>query len=153
MQYNHFKYFKNTFRFQKLIAKLCSIFHFIYTVMPPYPLIQYLRFTTAQKKIENWINQQFMCFKMRIKWEWTITWWNPAAQTCPVLDSSSFAPILTLPLAFFLLLAFSLFALVAAITQCLCSECHYLSIKLYCIYDFYTNIMLCIAFGIVRGFT
>jgi hypothetical protein len=34
-------------------------------------------------------------------------------------------------LAFILLLAFSLFALVVAISHCLCSDSHYLSIKLY----------------------
>jgi hypothetical protein len=42
----------------------------------------------------------------------------------PVLDSSSFVPVPTLPrkLANILLLAFSLFELVAALQQCLCSE-------------------------------
>ena len=53
-----------------------------------------------------------------------LTWWNPAAETRPVLDSSSCVPIPTLPrtLATILLLAFSLFKLVAALSQCLCSE-------------------------------
>jgi hypothetical protein len=34
---------------------------------------------------------------MPAKEEQAITWCNPAAQTHPVLDSSSFAPILTFP--------------------------------------------------------
>jgi len=57
---------------------------------------------------------------MRAKRERTVT----AAQTRPVLDSSSFVPIATLPpkIATILLLAFSLFELVAALYQCLCSE-------------------------------
>ena len=61
---------------------------------------------------------------MRAKRERAITWWNPAAQTCPVLDSSSFVRVPTLPgkLATILHLAFSLFELVAALSQCLCSE-------------------------------
>ena len=56
-------------------------------------------------------------------WE-KLTWLNPAAQMRPILDSSSFVPIPTLPrkLATILLLAFSLFKLVAALLQCLCSE-------------------------------
>jgi hypothetical protein len=56
-------------------------------------------------------------------------------------------------LATILLLAFPLFALVAALSQCLCSESPYLSIKLYRIYVCYTNITLYVAFGIIRGFT
>ena len=61
---------------------------------------------------------------MRAKWERAITWRNPAAQMRPVLDSSSFVPVPMLPrkLAAILLLAFSLFELVAALSQCLCSE-------------------------------
>jgi hypothetical protein len=52
-----------------------------------------------------------------------------------------------------LLLAFSLFALVAALSQCLCPESPYLSINLYRIYVCYTNITLYTVFGIIRGFT
>jgi hypothetical protein len=61
---------------------------------------------------------------MRAKRERAETWWNPAAQMHPVLDSSSFVPIPTLPHkpATTLLLAFSLFELVATLSQCLCSE-------------------------------
>jgi len=42
----------------------------------------------------------------------------------PLLDSSSFVPVATLPrkLATILLLAFSLFELFDALSQCLCSE-------------------------------
>jgi hypothetical protein len=56
-------------------------------------------------------------------------------------------------LASILLLAFSLFGLVAALSHCLCLEIPYLSIKLHRIYVCYTNITLYIAFGIIRGFT
>jgi hypothetical protein len=56
-------------------------------------------------------------------------------------------------LASILLLAFSLFALFAELSQCLCSESPYLSIKLYRTYVCYTNITLYIAFGIIRVFT
>jgi hypothetical protein len=42
-------------------------------------------------------NKQFVSFKTRAERERTVTWWNPASQTWPVLDSSSFAPALTLP--------------------------------------------------------
>jgi len=65
-----------------------------------------------------------MGLKTRAKRERAVTWWNPAAQTLPVLDSSSFVPVPMLPrkLAIILLLAFSLFKLVAALSQCLCSE-------------------------------
>jgi hypothetical protein len=50
--------------------------------------------------------------------------WNLAAQTRPVLHSTSFLPVPTLPynLATILLLAFSLFQLVFALSQFLCSE-------------------------------
>jgi len=61
---------------------------------------------------------------MRAKRERAVMWWNPTAQTRPVLDSSPFVPVTKLPhkLATILLLAFSLFELVAALSQCLCSE-------------------------------
>jgi len=72
--------------------------------------------------------KQFISFKKCAKWERDITWCNPVAQMCPVLDSSSFVPIPRLPCKFptILLLAFSLFELVAGLSQCLCSESHYL---------------------------
>jgi hypothetical protein len=56
-------------------------------------------------------------------------------------------------IASFLLLAYSLFALVAAFSQCWCSESPYLLTKLYRIYVCYMNIKLYIAFDIIRGFT
>jgi hypothetical protein len=61
-----------------------------------------------------------MCTKL----ERAITWWNPQAQMHPVLDSSSFVPVPTLPceLATILLIVLSLFELVATLSQCLCSE-------------------------------
>jgi hypothetical protein len=89
---------------------------------------------------------------MRTKPERAVTWSNPAAQMCTVLNSSSFCPqysCLPVELASILPLAFSLFALVAGLLQCLCSESPYLSIKLYRIYVCYMNITLYIAFGII----
>jgi len=61
---------------------------------------------------------------MHAKRERALTWWNPATQTRPVFDLSSFVPVPTLPRkrAAILLLAFSLLELVAALSQCLCSE-------------------------------
>ena len=61
---------------------------------------------------------------MHGKWEWAIMWWNPTAQTLAVRDSSSFVPVTNLPrqLVTILLLVFSLFKLVTALSQCLCSE-------------------------------
>jgi hypothetical protein len=61
---------------------------------------------------------------MRAKRERAVTCWNPGAQSRPVLDSSSFVHVPMLPpkLATILLLAFSLFELVAALSQCLGSE-------------------------------
>jgi len=72
-----------------------------------------------KKKLENWRSKRFVSFKTRAKRERAVT----AAQTRPLLDSSSFVPVPTFPrkLANILLLAFSLFELVAALSQCLCS--------------------------------
>ena len=76
------------------------------------------------ENLENERNKRFLSFKMRTKQERAITWWTLAAQTRPVLDSSSFVRKPTLPrkLSTILLLAFSLFKLVAMLSQCLCSE-------------------------------
>ena len=65
-----------------------------------------------------------MSIKTHAKRERAVTWWNPAAQMRPVLNSSSFSPVHTFPqkLATVLPLAFSLFELVAMLSQCLCSE-------------------------------
>jgi len=61
---------------------------------------------------------------MHVKRERAVKWWNPAAQMRPVLDSSSFCPCThtSRTLATIVLLAFSLFELVAMLSQCLCSE-------------------------------
>jgi hypothetical protein len=118
-----------------------------------YPQFQLSAVHHDQKKsgkIEEIID---ISFKTRAEQEQAVTWWNPAAQTYPVLGSPSFDPIcFHTELASILLLAFSLFALVATLSQCLCSESPYLLITLYCIYVCYTNTMFYIAFGIIRGF-
>jgi hypothetical protein len=67
-----------------------------YTVVPPYPLIQLSAVYRGTKTRENYRNKQLMNFKTRAKRERALTWWNPAAQTCPVLDSSFFVPVPTL---------------------------------------------------------
>jgi hypothetical protein len=55
----------------------------------------YSRFTEARKtgKLEN---KGFINIKTHGDRERAVTWWNTAAQTRPVLDSSSFTPVLTL---------------------------------------------------------
>jgi len=77
-----------------------------------------------KNNLENYRNNRFISFKTRAKRERAVTWWNPAAQTRPVLDSSSILPIPTLPrkLATILRLVFLLFELVAAFSQCFCAE-------------------------------
>jgi hypothetical protein len=71
------------------------------------------------------------------------------------LTHPSLPPYSCLPaeLASIRLLPFLLFASDATLSQCLCSESPYLSIKLYCMYICYTNVTLYIVFGIIRGFT
>jgi len=61
---------------------------------------------------------------MRAKRERAVTWWNPATQKLPLIDSSSYVPVPMLhrKLVTILLLAFSMFELVAALLQYLCSE-------------------------------
>jgi hypothetical protein len=61
----------------------------LYTGRPPYPRNQYPQFTVAWKKFGKLKNKLFISFKTRAKWERAITWWNPAAQMHPVLDSCS----------------------------------------------------------------
>ena len=51
----------------------------------------------TEKKFGKLKNKWFVSLKMRTKQERAITWWNPAAQMCPVLDSSSFLTIPMLP--------------------------------------------------------
>jgi hypothetical protein len=69
------------------------------TVVIPISMIQNPRFQLplALKKLKNWRNERFVSFKTVAKRERAVTWWNPSAQTCPVLDSFSFVPVLTLP--------------------------------------------------------
>jgi len=58
----------------------------------------YPQFTAARKKnMGNESNKRFMSFKTCTKQERAVTWRNPAAETRPVLDSSSFVPAPTPP--------------------------------------------------------
>jgi hypothetical protein len=115
--------------------------------MPPYPLIQYLRFTAARKKVwkikkikskfQN--DRQARTGRNKVKSSsanapstWLIFLYPPYSRFPAELSS-------------ILLLPFSLFTLVATLSHCLCSESPYLSIKLYRIYVCYTNITLHIA--------
>jgi hypothetical protein len=80
----------------------------------PCPRIHWLSIRGSQhpeKKLkENWRNKLFLSLKTRAKRERTVTWWNPAAQKRPVLNSSSFARVLTLPSRTCLHSAFSVLA-------------------------------------------
>jgi hypothetical protein len=106
-----------------------------------------------KKKLKNQRNKRFVSFKTSAKRKRAVTCWNPQPKRSQYLTHLLLSPYSRFS-ASILLLAFSLFALVAAaLSQCLCSESPYLSIKLYCIYVCYTNITLCIAFGIICGFT
>jgi hypothetical protein len=104
------------------------------TGMPPYPPIRYPRFTAARRKLKYWRNKRFVSIKTPAKWEQAVTWWNSAAQTCPVLSSSSFAPILTLPHRTCLHSASSILAV--CVSCCVIAlffpEGSYLSIQLHC---------------------
>jgi hypothetical protein len=87
---------------------------------------------------------------MRAKRERPITWWNPAVQMRPVLNSSSFAPFLTLARRTCLHSASSVHAVRIS--------CRVIAVfvfrkplfinKLYCIYVCYMNITLYIVLGI-----
>jgi hypothetical protein len=114
------------------------------TGVSPYSLIQHLPPPLPGGGEVKFKKKLSVSFKTPAKRERAVTWWKPVAQTRPVLDSSSFAPVITLPrtTCSILLLAFSFFALVAALSQCLYSETPYLSTKLYRINVYYTNITL-----------
>ena len=88
------------------------------TVGPPYP-----RLASARKNVENYRNKVHK-FENARQVRTSRNMVKPNSQTRPVLDSSSFVPVPTLPhkLVTILLLAFSLFELVAALSQCFCSE-------------------------------
>jgi hypothetical protein len=71
------------------------------TFVPPDPLIQYPQYQLSAvyrdlKKLKNQRIVLFVRFIRLAKRERAVTCWNPAAQTRPVLDSSSFDPILKL---------------------------------------------------------
>jgi hypothetical protein len=65
-----------------------------YTVVSIYPASAVNR---GSKKLKNKEINGSLKFKTRSKRERAVTWWNPAAQTRPVLDSPSFVPSPTLP--------------------------------------------------------
>jgi hypothetical protein len=50
-------------------------------------------FPRPEKKLENYRHKRFISFETSAKRQPAVTWWNPAAQTCSVLDSSSFVPV------------------------------------------------------------
>jgi hypothetical protein len=81
------------------------------------------------------------------------TWWNPTAQTRPVLDSSSFVSVLTLPRRKCLHPASNVLAVRISfrVIEVFVFRTPFIWIKLYRIYVCYTNITLYIAFGIIRG--
>jgi hypothetical protein len=75
-------------------------------VVGPYPLVQScprihwlcIRGSPRPEKKywKNYRNKRSISFKTPAKRERAVTWWNPEAQTRPVPDSSSLAPVLTL---------------------------------------------------------
>jgi hypothetical protein len=73
---------------------------------------------------------------MSARREQAVTWWNPAAQMRPVLELSSFIPVLIVPRRTCLLSASSVLAvgIIAALSRCLCSEGPCFSIKLHRMY-------------------
>jgi hypothetical protein len=80
------------------------------------PVLHY-RYCTAGTVLLNLINRSATCTTVvfsrhdnNAMWQQAITWWNPAAQTHPVLDSSSFVPVLMLPCRIFLHSASSVLA-------------------------------------------
>jgi hypothetical protein len=121
----------------------------------PGSLIQYPRFTAAPKELKI---KEIRVHKFQNVCQ-ARTGRNMGKSSSP--NAPQYLTQLPLPLysrfpielASILLLAFSLFALVATLSQCLCSESFYLSIKLYHIYVCHTQITLYIATGIVRCLT
>jgi hypothetical protein len=90
-------------RLLRSILCICALllsFLFIYLntgILPQIHWFSICSLLQPEKEFGNKRHKWFVSFKMCAKWEWAITWWNPAAQMRPVLDSSSFATILTLP--------------------------------------------------------
>jgi hypothetical protein len=112
------------------------------------------QFTAARKKKRK-RNKRFVSFKTRAKLERALTWWNPAAQNRSVIDSSSFAPVLTVPCRTCFYFASSVLAVRVSrhvIAVFVFREPLFIN-KLYRICVCYTNITLYITFGIIRGFT
>jgi hypothetical protein len=104
--------------------------------------------------LENKKNKWSISFKTPAKQERAVTRWNPAAQMHPVLDSSSFAPVLTLPWRTCLHSACSVHAVHISFRVIAVFVFRKpLSIKLYRIYVCYTNITLYTVFGIICCFT
>jgi hypothetical protein len=57
-----------------------------YTVVPPYSLIQYPRFTAARIKIGKSKKQTFHKFQNERQMRTAVTWYNPADETRPILN-------------------------------------------------------------------
>jgi hypothetical protein len=71
---------------------------------PPPPILWFsIRGLPRPEKIVK-LNTRFIRSKTRVQRERAVTWWKLAAQTRPVLDSSSFVPVPTLKLQNTLLL-------------------------------------------------
>jgi hypothetical protein len=81
------------------IALPIYIYICIYSRAPVYTDSVSAVYRGSKKKLERWRNKLFVNFKTPAKRERAVTWWNLAAKTRPVLDSPSFAPVPTLPLA------------------------------------------------------
>jgi len=117
--------FESAFRFPaKLSPQNIVFFVFLFIcIIQVDPHIRCLQ-RPEKKILENERNKLFVSFKRSAKRKRTVTWLNPAAQTRPRVDSSFFVPVLMFlrKFATILLLAFSLFEVVAALLQCLCPE-------------------------------
>jgi hypothetical protein len=149
---SRYKYFYFNASSEATDAKSCDLVNS--TGVPPYPLIQlpavYCSPKKKKLKIKYIHGSKFQNVHQTCStWEWAITWWNTAARTCPVLDSSSFAPVLTIPRRTCLHSASSVHAV--RISCCVIAMMAFrkpLFInKLYHIYVCSTNITLCTAFS------
>jgi hypothetical protein len=121
------------------------------TFGPPYLLNQSTRFQLSEKV--TWKrNKRFISIKTPAKRERGRNLGKSSSPNAPNTWLIFLCPLTHASPQNFPPFCFSLFALVAALSHCLCSESHCLSIKLYRIYVCYTNITLYIAFGITHGF-
>jgi hypothetical protein len=74
-----------------------TIIPFHVCIVEACPRIHWFSIRGLPEALKRWkINKRFLSFKRCAKRELAVTWWNPAAQTRPVLDSSSFLLIPTL---------------------------------------------------------